>query len=81
MAGYLRDARRHAENIEYYYKHAGSRGYAQAVYHWDKLASLVFSAMNSKRYKDEAPLINSIRQSMQQMMDGMKLREKDSDNK
>ncbi len=49
MAGYLPDARRHAEKIEYYYKYAGDKGYAQAVYHWDKLASLLFSAMNSKR--------------------------------
>lgn len=81
MAGYLRDARRHAEKIEYYYKYAGSRGYAQAVYHWDKLVSLVLSAMNSKRYKNEAPLINSIRRSMQKMMDEMKDREKDPDNK
>ena len=81
MAGYLPDARRHAEKIENYYEHAGDKGYAQAVYHWDQLASLVFSAMNSKRYKNEAPVINSIRKSMQQKMDEMKLREKGSNNK
>ena len=81
MAGYLSDARRHAEKIEYYHKYAGSRGYAQAVHHQDKLSSLVFKAMHSKKYKSEAPLINNIRTAMQKLMDEMKERVQDADHK
>jgi len=81
MSKYLRDAYRHAEKIEYYHEHAGSRGYSQALYHLTKLANLVFSARNSKKYKNEEPLIHSIMQSKQQMVDEMKDREKDSGNK
>ena len=80
MAGYLSDARRHAERIKYFHKYADRNGYAQAVYHHDKLSSLVFKAMNLKKYKDEAPLINGIRKSMQKLMDEMKDREKGSDD-
>jgi hypothetical protein len=81
MAGYLSDARRHAKKIEHYYQHAGSRGYTQALYHYEELTRLVFSAMKSKKHKGKASLINSIRMSMQKMMDEMKDREKGSDNK
>lgn len=80
MAGYLTDAKRHAGKIEYYHKYAGSSGYSQALYHFDKLAGLVFKAMQSQKYKGEAPLINTIRTEMQKLMDDMQEREKSSDN-
>ena len=47
MAGYMKDARRHAEKIKYYYENAGSRGYDQSIYHFDKLKELIFKAMQS----------------------------------
>ncbi len=75
MGRYLREARRHAEKIEYYYDHAGRNGYVQAVYHWDRLPGLVDGAMHSKKDKGEAPLIHAIMKSMQPMMDEMKKRE------
>jgi hypothetical protein len=74
MGRHIREARRHAQKIEYYYNHAGEKGYAQAVYHWDKLADLVFGAMNSKKHKGEAPIIQEIRKRLQPKMDEMEER-------
>lgn len=79
MAGYMKDAHRHAEKIKYYHENAGSRGYDQAIYHFDKLTELIFKAMQSTRYKGEAPLINSIKKDMQALMDEMKNRKKSQD--
>ena len=79
MAGYIKDAHRHAEKIKYYYENAGSRGYDQAIYHFDKLTGLIFKAMQSNRYKGEAPLINSIKKDMQPLMDEMENRKKNQD--
>lgn len=79
MAGYFKEAQRHVEQIKYFYDNAGSRGYDQAVYHFNELTGLIFKAMKSKRYKDEVPLINSIKKDMQTLMDEMKNRKKDQD--
>jgi hypothetical protein len=80
MGRYLRKARRHAQKIEYYYDYSGEKGYAQAVYHWDKLAGLVFGAMNSKRDKSDAPIIQEIRKRLQQKMDEMEERKGSPDS-
>jgi hypothetical protein len=74
MGRYLKEAYRHADKIRYFHEHAGEKGYAQALYHWDRLIGLVFSVSNSKKYKNEEPLINSIRKSMQPLMDEMEAR-------
>lgn len=79
MAGFLRDARRHAERIEYFHENAGGRGYDQAVHHFGELTGLIFRARQSNRYKDEAPLINIIKKDMQTLMDEMKNRKKGQD--
>ena len=81
MSGYLSEARRHAEKIKHYYDHGGSKGYSQSLYHYKMLSSLVFKAMRSKKYKEEAPLINSIRTSMEKLMDEMKDRKESADIK
>ena len=73
MAGYLPEAQRHAEKIDYFYKHAGTRGYSQALYHLDEIASLAIKAQNSEKYREEVPVIHGIMKSMQEMMDKMKL--------
>ena len=72
MGRYLREARHHAEKIEYYYNHAGTAGYSQAVYHWDKLSDLMVRAMRSKNDKSDAPVIRGIIDSSQTLMDEMK---------
>ncbi len=74
MGRYLRDARRHAEKIEYYYEHAGVRGYSQAEYHWNRLSRCLLGATRSKNEKSYAAIIQGIRQSSQPMMDEMKQR-------
>lgn len=80
MGKHLREAYRHAQKIEYYYKHAGPAGYSQAVYHWDKIAELKHGAMRSKKDQSDAPIIYSILKSTQQMMDEMKKRGTDSNS-
>lgn len=76
MAGYLPAARHHAEEIERLYEHAGTNGYAQAVFHWNELATLCLRAERSKRHKNDAPLINAIRNDVKLMMEEMKHRQK-----
>ncbi len=80
-AEHLSKIRHHAEKIEYYYKYAGSRGYAQAVYHIEELIYLLFRARASEKYKEEETLINGIRLEMEQKMAEMKERAEVSSNK
>jgi hypothetical protein len=74
MGRYLRDARHHAERIEYYYKHAGTAGYSQAEYHWNELSGLILRAARSKNEQSDAAVIQGIRQSLKPMMDEMRQR-------
>ena len=74
MGRYLSKARKHAEKIKYFYDHAGERGYSQALYHWNKLSSLALRASRSKRDKNDAPLIQEIKNSLKNMMDEMEER-------
>ena len=72
MGQYLRDARRHAERIEYYDRHAGTAGYAQAEYHWNTLSELMSRASCSRNDKSDAPVIAGIIDSSRAMMDAMR---------
>jgi hypothetical protein len=65
--GKINEARRHAKQIEHYYYNAGGRGYRQAVYHWNELNNLLIGAK-----KNDAPIIEGIRQSVKSMVDEMK---------
>jgi len=66
----LKDARHHAEKIEYFYNHAAERGYQQAVFHWDELCNL---ERNAK--KNEQGIIHALRKSCQTIMDEMRRKE------
>ena len=44
MGRYVKEARHNAEKIQYYYDHAGYRGYSQAKYHYSKLSELMMRA-------------------------------------
>ncbi len=72
MGRYLRDARRHAEKITHYYEHAGTAGYSQAEYHWNKLSESMVRATRSKNDKSDAPVISGIIDLCRTMMDEMK---------
>ena len=74
MGRYLREARQHAKKIEYFYDHAGESGFSQARYYWDELSSLALRASRSKRDKNDAPLIQEIKNSLKNMMDEMEER-------
>jgi hypothetical protein len=80
MGRYLSKAKFHAEQIEHYYNYAGSAGYSQALSHWIDLSSLVGRAMRSKNDKSDAPVIESIRESVKHMMDEMHERKTSSDS-
>jgi hypothetical protein len=80
MGEYLRKARHHAKQIEYYYDYAGQDGYDQAVDNWNKLSELAHSASQSKNDKGDVPLILAIRDSLQQMMDEMETKKKKKKN-
>lgn len=73
--GKMDDARRHAKKIEYYYHHAGERGYGQAIYHWDRLSELALPTIQSKNDKGDLGMIRELRKSCKLMMDEMKSRE------
>jgi len=72
MGRYANEARRHAERIEHYYKHAGTTGYAQAEPHYSKLSGLIGRAARSKNDKNDAVIVQCIRDSCTQMMQDMK---------
>jgi hypothetical protein len=80
MGRYLSKAKFHAQQIQHYYDYAGSAGYSQALSHWIDLSSLVGRAMRSKNDKSDAPVIQSIRESVQHMVDEMKKRQTSSDS-
>ncbi len=75
MGRYASEAKRHAEKIEYFHKNAGEAGYAQAVYHRDKLSQLMLSASRSKSDKADQPVIDAIIESADKLMDEMKRRQ------
>lgn len=78
MAYYSRDARRHAERIDYYYAHAGEFGYAQAHYHLTELEKLLQRANRSTRGMSDLPVIQAILDGVRPKMDEMKRRENEA---
>ena len=74
MGRHLRDANRHAEKIDHFYKHAGSSGYSQAEYHWNELSQLLARAIGSKNDRSDGVMIREIIKDMRPKMDEMKKR-------
>jgi hypothetical protein len=72
MGRYLRDARWHAQKIDYYHDYGGKNGYAQAEHHWNKLYKLMSSASRSKNDTKDAQFIWLIIESRKPKMDEMK---------
>lgn len=60
MGRYLKEAERHAGQIDYYYDYAGPVGYQQAEYDFHKLSGLVGRALASKNDKADAVPIQAI---------------------
>ena len=77
MNTYLRDARHHAERIDYYHARAGEAGYSQARYHEQQLDELLIRAQRSKRGKDDVPVIKAIIEDARPKLIDMKRREKE----
>jgi hypothetical protein len=71
MGQYLRQARHHAERIEYFHRHAGSAGHKQATYHYDQLCRLIDRASQSKNDKNDAVVIATLREPAAVLMGEM----------
>jgi hypothetical protein len=80
MGKYLKEARVHIDRIQYYYNHAGFRGYSQAEYHYSKLSDLTLRAERSKHDKNDAIVIRVLRESVGRLMEEMKRRKEDDGN-
>jgi hypothetical protein len=78
MGKYLKEARHHAEKIRYYYNQGGTKGYSQAEYHYEKLSELILRAEKSKKYKNDAFIIQTIKISAYDLMKEMRNRQKPS---
>jgi hypothetical protein len=65
-------ARRALEKIQYFYDNAGPKGYSQALFYYNELATLTMSAQRSKKYQNEAPIINDFRKQAEPLMGEMK---------
>jgi hypothetical protein len=77
MGRYLKEARQHAKKIQYYYDHAGSRAYSQAEYHYNELCGLMLRAERSKNDKNDAIIIQALKESSVDLMGEMRKREGD----
>ncbi len=73
---YLKQAKFHAERINYYHRHAGSMGYDQAEYDRNMLAEMLVRALRSKNERHVAPVIQQMMKSAQKKMDEMEKRKK-----
>jgi hypothetical protein len=74
MGQYLKEARHHARKIQYYYDHAGSRGYSQAEYHYDELCGLMIRAERSKNGRNDLVIIQALKESAVGLMEEMRKR-------
>ena len=77
MSNYLKKAQEHSEKIDYYYKHAGTAGYSQAIYHRNKLSELLAKANQSSKGRNDVPMIHAIIQFVDPKMKEMQQREKE----
>jgi hypothetical protein len=75
MGRYEREARRHAQQIQYYYNHAGAMGYSQARYHYSRLSDLINRALRSKHEKSDAVVIQILNKSADLLMQEMRRRQ------
>jgi hypothetical protein len=76
MSKYLKEARYHAERIQYLHNQGGTKGYSQAEYHYEELSKLILSAEKSKNAKNDALTIQVIKQSAYNLMKEMRDRQK-----
>lgn len=75
MGRYLKEARYDVKKIQYYYDHAGSRGYSQAKYHYFNLSDMMMRAHRSKHDKNETIIIQMLKKSVDGLMEEMRRRE------
>lgn|GEM_PF-1454017 len=71
MGRYLREAKHHAERIDYYHEYAGPLGYQQAEYHFHRLQGLVGRAGRSKNDKSDVAPILALRDAARAKMEKM----------
>lgn len=72
MGHYAKEARRHVERIQYYYRHTGVLGYKQAQYHYFELDTLMRRADGSKKHKTDAIVIRALQESIEGLMEEMR---------
>ena len=77
MGRYATEARRHADRIDHYHKHAGRLGYSQAEHHFHTLSGLVIRASRSKHDKNDVVIIQALCETAETQMQEMKQREGD----
>lgn len=80
MGQYLKEARNHAKKIQYYYDRAGTRAYSQAEYHYDELCGLMLRAERSKDGRDDAIIIQTLKESAVGLMEEMRKRAGDNNS-
>jgi hypothetical protein len=80
MGRYLKEARHHAEKIQYYCDHAGPRAYSQAEYHHNELCELMLKAERSKNDKNDVILIQALKESSVSLMKEMQKRKEDNNS-
>jgi hypothetical protein len=77
MGRYLKQARHHAQRIEYYHKHAGTLGFKQAQHHYFQLDYFMIGADRSKNDRTDAVVIRALRESADKLMEEMRRREEE----
>ncbi len=75
MANHLKVAQQHAKKIDYYYEHAGTAGYAQAIRHQLEIESLLALASQSARGKKDVPVFQAFLEGVAPKMEEMKGRQ------
>ena len=80
MVKYLKEARNHVEKIQYYFDHAGAKGYSQAKYHYDELSNLLMRSNRSSNDKGDTSIIHALYKQADDLMKQMRKREEDNRN-
>jgi len=80
MGKYLKEARHHVEKIQYYFDHAGAKGYSQAKYYYDELSNLLMRSYRSRKDKGDTSIIHALYKSVDHLMEQMRKREEDNRN-
>ena len=74
VSRYMREARFHEEKITYFHSYAGSLGYQQAEYHFNRLCSLPERASRSKNDKADVPVLLDMMRDARKLMEEMRSR-------